>query len=647
MTSRTRLFYAALALISAFSGLWAEGKAQTAIPPSSQVRDVAPPPVGTGVIAGIVTTDDPTPQPVRRASVALAFGLRFPITTTTDDAGRFVFAGLAASNYTIVASKPGWVSAYYGAKTPGRGPGVPIALLDGQRVTGLALKMIHGGVITGVVRRPSGQPAIGLTVQALQAESVADTRRLAQAPMNVTTDDRGMYRVFGLAPGDYVIQVGSASLGFQPGEMRQVSAAEVRWADQIAAAPAGSPVANLGAPPAPGQSVAYAPVFYPGTPDVTAASAVTIGPGEERTGVDFTISMVPTARITGTVLGEDGQPFPNALINVLPIGSQADQLSIASIAASGLGTRPNAMGAFTVMNLTPGQYTLRVRASPRPANGGSSDPAAMLAAARQQMLGGNAQGAPVLWAEALVTVDGRDINDVVLRLQPGMTVSGKIVFDGTAAPPTDLTQMRIGLVPPPAGASAMQMISSMMLGGSQAKVAADGTFVVAGMTPGKYRANMGGPMALTTSMALTTGPWTLQSAMVNGHDIADLPLEIRPGEDVTGLVVTFTDRPTELSGSVIDAAGRAATGFPILVFSTDRTYWTLGSRRIQQAHPASDGKYVLSGLPPGEYFVCAVTDFTSNQLYEPAFLESIVPGAFKIALGDGEKKTQDLKLAGG
>jgi hypothetical protein len=84
-----------------------------------------------------------------------------------------------------------------------------------------------------------------------------------------------------------------------------------------------------------------------------------------------------------------------------------------------------------------------------------------------------------------------------------------------------------------------------------------------------------------------------------------------------------------------------------MVFSTERAYWTPGSRRVQQARPASDGRYRLAGLPAGEYFVCALTDLDRSQLYDPAFLESLVSGSFKITLADGEKKTQDLKLASG
>jgi hypothetical protein len=98
---------------------------------------------------------------------------------------------------------------------------------------------------------------------------------------------------------------------------------------------------------------------------------------------------------------------------------------------------------------------------------------------------------------------------------------------------------------------------------------------------------------------------------------------------------------------VFDQAGRPTPAFPIVAFPVDRAYWAPGSRRIQQAKPASDGRYRIVGLPPGEYFLCAATDLDPNDLADPFFLEQLVAGSFKITIGLGEKRAQDLKLAGG
>src|SRR5215831_1911997 len=192
-----RGFAVATLVLCALVGQKAEGKRQT----PQAVRDRTAAPTGTGVIAGTVFTDEATPRPVRRAFVLLASGdLWFPQTVATDDAGRFIFVNLAAGNYTLIATKPGYVSATYGSKRPGRGGGVPIAVLEGQRVTDISLKMLHGGVITGAIRSPNGQPVPGLGVQVYQVDAASGTRHLSIAvPTNITTDDRGIYRAFGLA----------------------------------------------------------------------------------------------------------------------------------------------------------------------------------------------------------------------------------------------------------------------------------------------------------------------------------------------------------------------------------------------------------------------------------------------------------------
>jgi hypothetical protein len=147
--------------------------------------------------------------------------------------------------------------------------------------------------------------------------------------------------------------------------------------------------------------------------------------------------------------------------------------------------------------------------------------------------------------------------------------------------------------------------------------------------------------------AMFSSGWTLKSVMADGRDIADAVLEMKPGVNVSNVVVTFTDRPAELSGSVVDGAGRVTPSFPIVVFSTDRAYWTQASRRVQTARPSSDGQFKVTGLPAGEYYVCAVTAVDRTEQYDPAFLEQLVPVAFKIKIADGEKQTVNLKLGGG
>jgi hypothetical protein len=99
-----------------------------------------------------------------------------------------------------------------------------------------------------------------------------------------------------------------------------------------------------------------------------------------------------------------------------------------------------------------------------------------------------------------------------------------------------------------------------------------------------------------------------------------------------------------LSGAIVDQAGKPVTNFPVVVFATDRAYWALGSRRVQQGRPTTEGKFTFTALPPGDYNLCLATDVDPSSLYDPAFLEQLVPGAVHVSLTEGGKTVQDVRV---
>src|SRR6185503_16974934 len=104
----------------------------------------------------------------------------------------------------------------------------------------------------------------------------------------------------------------------------------------------------------------------------------------------------------------------------------------------------------------------------------------------------------------------------------------------------------------------------------------------------------------------------------------------------------------QVTGLLIDSAGKPAPQFYVMVFSTDKAMWLQGSRRLRPpVRPGTDGRFTIPGLPSGDYFIAALTEFDNADIYDAAFLEAIAKGAMKITLAEGEMKAQDLKLAGG
>jgi hypothetical protein len=252
----------------------------------------------------------------------------------------------------------------------------------------------------------------------------------------------------------------------------------------------------------------------------------------------------------------------------------------------------------------------------------------------------------MLWASAEVGVEGRDVTDVALNLQPGMTISGRVTFNGTAAqPPADLTTVRVNLRP---------IDNQPGFAAPGAQLDAVGNFSINGVPPGRYAvggnvnsAGRGTPTPTPTATATaTTASWSLKSAVVNGIDALDFPFEIKPNDSPSGMLVTFTDRTQALSGTLQDATGRPTSDYTIVLFPADTRYWTPQSRRIQSTRPGTDGTFTFSGFPAGQYRLTAVTDAEPGEWYDPAFLSQIVSASMSITIAEGEKHTQDLRRAG-
>ena len=588
----------------------------------------------TGVISGTLLTDEAMSKPVRRAIVTLsnapgagrgaAPGMPgAPAAATsvvTDEAGRFTFGALAAGRFTLSAAKPAYLNASYGAKRPGR-TGTPIQLAEGQQLTNLTVKMSRGAVVTGTVTSQSGEPAPNARVSLMKYVYSAQNgeRTLQTSGGSASSDDRGVYRIFGVAPGEYFVQL---QVPFAlPGELRQTTDQSMQAAmqqlrsGQRGAVTAAVPAASS-APAAQGPTVGYAPVFYPGATSVANASAVKVAAGEERAGIDIQVRLVPTARVEGTVTGPDGQPVPGAQLTMLGTGQSG--MSLSSMMSSMLGgARPGPDGRFSIPSVAPGTYTLAARTG---AAGRGAGPLGMSPA------GGTGN---VLWATTEVTVDGQDVSNVRLTLEPGMSVSGRMAFAGTSPAPKDLSTMRVTLSPVLTGSAVAAIVTP-------ATVTAEGTFTFTGVTPGKFRLS-------TTAGKL----WALKSVTTGGRDVIDSSLEVRPGEALTDVVMTFGDQPTELTGTLQDTSGRPAPDYFIIVYPSDKTLWTAPTRRVAQTRPGSDGKFTVRNLPPGDYLLAAVTDVEPGEWMDPAFLSLLVDSSIKVTLAEGDKKTQDIKIAGG
>jgi hypothetical protein len=335
-------------------------------------------------------------------------------------------------------------------------------------------------------------------------------------------------------------------------------------------------------------------IAYPGVTDVGAAAEIIVTAGEERTGVDFALQNIAAASLSGRVLQSSGQPAAGAQVALSPASRQV---------------RTDVEGRFSFAGLQPQRYVITAS--------------------------GMGVGGPQ-FGRAIVAVDGGPA-ETTLILQTGGTVSGRVVADpSSGAAPMASGRVSVRLVP----------TGAVSTGGTGVRLSTpsgaveDGAFHFDGVPPGPYR--------LDVSIASTTDEsarWALRSATHSNRDVLETPFDIAVGGTVSDVVVTLTNRVTELTGTLMDQVGRAAPELFVTVFSVQSVHWHERSRRmVEPAHPDNAGRFVFTGLPPGDYYLAVVNELVEDW-HAPEYLEQIIPGALRVAIRDGERVVQDIRLA--
>ncbi|HYJ87952.1 MAG TPA: carboxypeptidase-like regulatory domain-containing protein, partial [Pyrinomonadaceae bacterium] len=223
-------------------------------------RDETPTPTTTGAITGRVVNENGQPLPNVSVSLRGSQPLFQPRTTTTDNEGNFQVLGLDPVLYGIFAFTPAYI-------TPPRDPDSPPNYYRiGDSVT---INLVKGGVITGSVQSANGEPVVQVAVRAVMIRDANNQApRYTAFQMQKATDDRGIYRLYGLPAGTYVVSSGGRG-GFN-------SFFDPYDSD--------------------------APTYAPSSPRDTAAE-ITIRAGEEVSGVDIRYRGEPGRTVSGFVSG--------------------------------------------------------------------------------------------------------------------------------------------------------------------------------------------------------------------------------------------------------------------------------------------------------------------------------------------------------
>lgn len=280
----------------------------------------------------------------------------------TDQDGVYRFNNLAPGNYTITASAPAYVP------TSVREQRLKTVLVgEDESVEDINFTLVRGGVITGRVTDADGRAVIDQQVQVLQATLFEQrNRELAVYPSGVAqTDDRGVYRVFGLSAGKYKVAVGRND------DERNSSYNQVR-------------------------STSYRQVFHPDAIEPSKATVIEVSEGSESANVDITLGrVIQTFSASAVAIDKDkGFPIVNMRFGVQRVVGQRIE-NVSSSATS------NSRGELVLEGLIPGKYTIQL--FPIPGQELRADPTTF-------------------------EITDHDVNGLTVRVGRGASVSGVVVL---------------------------------------------------------------------------------------------------------------------------------------------------------------------------------------------------------------------------
>ena len=144
----------------------------------------------------------------------------------------------------------------------------------------------------------------------------------------------------------------------------------------------------------------------------------------------------------------------------------------------------------------------------------------------------------------------------------------------------------------------------------------------------------------------TAGDWTTKAQRLNGVDVIDTGIDLKPGEDVTGLEIELTNQQSQVTGTVSNSRGQVMKDYSVVVFSRDREKWNYAQTRyIKPGQPDQDGRFKVTGLPAGDYYAVALDYIDFGEMNDPEFLDRVKDRATTFSLDDGGTKVLDLKLS--
>lgn len=496
---------------------------------------------GTGSISGRVTIGGKNAANIVIGAFGNDRGTRRPAAqATTDSEGRYHLYGLPPAQYQVAPMTTNLVNTEPSSGgNPSFVSGKAVFLSTAESVEDIDLKLARGGVVTGRVSNADGKPVIEerINLQLVDANG-APTQTARYYPSNYfmyQTDDRGVYRIYGVPAGRYKVSVGI------------------------------DPTDGVG--PSNGRTV-YRQTFYPDVTDAAKATIVEISEGAESENIDIKVGRTAeTYSVAGRVVdSETGQPIAGIRPTYATAPrNQNDQGGT----FSGLPT--NSRGEFRIEGLAAGRYRMF---------------------ASSQFEAGSHYSDPIIFE----LVD-RDVTNLELKAVRGLGLGGVIMTDAetNSNAMTKFAGLRIT-------ASVRSESQPQNYTGGWSQVAADGTFQINGLRPGKA-----GLFLYYPSNPSDRG-FVITRIEHNGVDITRT-LEIHPGQSLSDVRVFVGYGTGVIRGTVKYENGTLPAGGRVFV-------------RVRREGPSSyngsgslvdsRGHFVINNLAPGTYEVTVELSFIAG-----------------------------------
>lgn len=241
--------------------------------------------------------------------------------TTTDDDGNYRLTGLTVGHFAIIPVARAFVVSSADAY---KQPEQKVNVAEGESITKIDFALVRGGVITGRITDAEGNPLIGEPVSVVLKDALNTSRPMTPFDRSShQTDDRGIYRIYGLGAGSYTVSVGQVTTGGDAGNIMGMGRGQ------------------------------HVKTFYPGVQEESKATIVEVKEAAEVTGIDITPGKSAEGfSVSGRAIdAESGQPVANVFV-----GYSAKTDANQPMGGMSFGGRTDANGKFRLEGLQPGRY---------------------------------------------------------------------------------------------------------------------------------------------------------------------------------------------------------------------------------------------------------------------------------------------------